>query len=74
MGVWLGLRSYGHIDERWFRGLVLWLLLASGVTAMQRNISLPSLQRLLGHGPLGTTQIYLNLWPEEAIRAFSEKW
>ncbi len=40
------------------------------VTAVQR-ISLPSLQRLLGQG---TTQIYLNLSPEEVIREFNEKW
>ncbi len=32
LGAWLGLRSYGRIDERQFRGLVLWLLLASGLT------------------------------------------
>ncbi len=44
------------------------------VTAVQRNISLPSLQRLLGHDHLGTTQIYLNLSPEEVIREFNEKW
>jgi integrase/recombinase XerD len=28
------------------------------VTAVQKGISLPSLQRLLGHEYLGTTQIY----------------
>ncbi len=44
------------------------------VTAVQRNNSLPSLQRLLGHDHLGTTQIYLNLSPEEVIREFNEKW
>ncbi len=44
------------------------------VTAVQRNISLPSLQRLLGHDRLGTTQIYLNVSPEEVIREFNEKW
>ncbi len=44
------------------------------VTAVQRNISLPSLQRLLGHDHLGTTQIYLNVSPEEVIREFNEKW
>ncbi len=44
------------------------------VAAVQRNISLPSLQRLLGHDHLGTTQIYLNLSPEEVIREFNEKW
>lgn len=30
------------------------------VTAVQKGISLPALQRLLGHEYLGTTQIYLN--------------
>ncbi len=44
------------------------------VTVIQRGISLPSLQRLLGHDHLGTTQIYLNLSPEEVIREFNEKW
>ncbi len=44
------------------------------VTAVQKNISLPSLQRLLGHDHLGTTQIYLNLSPEEVVREFHEKW
>jgi site-specific recombinase XerD len=53
---------------------VLWLLLASGVTAMQRNISLPSLQRVLGHDHLRTSQFYLSLSPEEVIREFGEKW
>ncbi len=43
------------------------------VAAVQRNISLPSLQRLLGHDHLGTTQIHLNLSPEEVIREFNEK-
>ena len=41
---------------------------------MQRNISPPSPQRLLGHDRLGTTQNYLNLSPEEVIRKFNEKW
>ena len=44
------------------------------VTAIQKNISLPSLQRLLGHDHLATTQIYLNLSPEEVLREFQEKW
>ena len=47
---------------------------SSAVTAVQRNISLPSLQRLLGLDHLGTSQIYLNLSPEEVIREFNEKW
>lgn len=36
--------------------------------------SLPALQRLLGHDHLATTEIYLNLSPEEVIREFREKW
>lgn len=44
------------------------------VTAIQKGISLPSLQRLLGHDHLGTTEIYLNLSPEEVIREFHTKW
>ncbi len=31
LGTWLGLRLYGRIDDRQFRYLVLWLLLASGL-------------------------------------------
>jgi integrase/recombinase XerD len=44
------------------------------VTAIQKGISLPALQRLLGHDRLTTTEIYLNLSPEEVMREFREKW
>jgi integrase/recombinase XerD len=44
------------------------------VTAVQKGISLPALQRLLGHDRLTTTEIYLNLSPEDVIREFKEKW
>jgi integrase/recombinase XerD len=44
------------------------------VTAIQKGISLPALQRLLGHDRLTTTEIYLNLSPEDVIREFKEKW
>ncbi len=44
------------------------------VTAVQRGISLPALQRLLGHDDLTTTQIYLNLSPEHVIEEFEAKW
>jgi integrase/recombinase XerD len=37
------------------------------VTAIQKGISLPALQRLLGHDRLTTTEIYLNLSPEEVV-------
>ena len=38
LGVWLGLRSYGRLDDRQFRNLVLWLLLASGVVLAGSNL------------------------------------
>jgi integrase/recombinase XerD len=44
------------------------------VTAIRKGISLPSLQRLLGHDRLSTTEIYLNLSPEDVIREFEAKW
>ena len=44
------------------------------VTAVQRGISLPALQRLLGHDDLTTTQIYLDLSPEHVIEEFEAKW
>ena len=37
------------------------------VTAIQKGISLPALQRLLGHDTLLTTEIYLNLSPEHVV-------
>jgi integrase/recombinase XerD len=44
------------------------------VMAIQKGISLPVLQRLLGHDYLATTEIYLTLSPEEVMREFREKW
>jgi integrase/recombinase XerD len=44
------------------------------VTAMQKGISLPALQRLLGHDRLTTTEIYLNLSPMEVMQEFQQKW
>ncbi len=44
------------------------------VTAIQKGISLPALQRLLGHDRLTTTEIYLNLSPEDMLREYREKW
>ena len=44
------------------------------VAAVQKGISLPALQRLLGHDRLTTTEIYLNLSPEDVIREFEAKW
>jgi integrase/recombinase XerD len=43
------------------------------IAAVQKGISLPALQRLLGHDYLATTEIYLNLSPEEVVREFREK-
>jgi hypothetical protein len=37
------------------------------------DLGLAALQRLLGHGHLSTTQIYLNLSPEEVISEFHRK-
>jgi integrase/recombinase XerD len=44
------------------------------VTAVWKDIPLPALQRLLGHDRLTTTEIYLNLSPEDVVREFREKW
>lgn len=44
------------------------------VTAVQKGLSIPALQKILGHDRLTTTEIYLNLSPEEAIREFHSKW
>jgi integrase/recombinase XerD len=44
------------------------------VTAIQKGISLPALQRLLGHDRLTTTAISLNLSPEDVVREFREQW
>jgi hypothetical protein len=38
LGVWLGLKSYGRLDDRQFRKLVLWLLLASGLVLTASNL------------------------------------
>jgi len=42
--------------------------------ALQKGISLHTLQKILGHGHLTTTAIYLNISPEEAIREYEQKW
>lgn len=38
LGVWLGAKAYGRVDDRQFRLLVLWLLLASGVVLTVSNL------------------------------------
>ena len=44
------------------------------ITAIQKEISLLSLQLILGHDYITTTEIYLNLIPEDVVREFNEKW
>jgi hypothetical protein len=44
------------------------------VTAVRKDIPPPALQRLLGHDRLATTEIYLNLSPEDVVREFRDKW
>jgi len=44
------------------------------VECIRKGISTPALQRLLGHDRLATTEIYLNLSPEDVVREFNEKW
>jgi hypothetical protein len=44
------------------------------VAAVQKGIPLPTLHRLLDHGRLTVTEIYLNFAPEEVVWEFREKW
>lgn len=44
------------------------------VKCLKRGIGLRTLQLLLGHQSIATTQHYLNLSPEEVIEEFREKW
>jgi integrase/recombinase XerD len=44
------------------------------VASIQKGISIRSLQKVLGHDSLATTEIYLNISPEEVIREYREKW
>jgi len=44
------------------------------VNCIKKGISTRALQTLLGHDRLATTEIYLNLSPEDAIREFLDKW
>ncbi len=37
LGVWLGVKAYGRVDDRQFRRVVLWLLLASGAVLTATN-------------------------------------
>jgi len=44
------------------------------VNCIKKGISTRALQTLLGHDRLATTELYLNLSPEDAIREFLDKW
>ncbi|MEA1965127.1 MAG: hypothetical protein U9O41_08430 [Candidatus Aerophobetes bacterium] len=44
------------------------------MSAIPEEISSRALQTLLGHDRLTTTEVYLNLSPEDAIRGFLNKW
>jgi len=44
------------------------------VLCIKRGISTRTLMQLLGHERLSTTELYLNLSPEDAIREFETKW
>jgi uncharacterized membrane protein YfcA len=38
LGAYLGIRMYGRVNEKQFRALVLWLLLASGIVLTVTNL------------------------------------
>lgn len=44
------------------------------VSVIQKGISTRALQEVLGHDRLATTEIYLNVSPEDVLREFREKW
>ena len=44
------------------------------VASIQKGISLRSIQKVLGHDSLATTEIYLNISPEEIIKEYQQKW
>lgn len=44
------------------------------VNCIKKGVSTRALQTLLGHDRLTTTELYLNLSPEDAIREFLAKW
>lgn len=43
------------------------------ITALRRGLSLPAIQRLMGHERLSTTEIYLNLSPEAVMAEYDAK-
>ena len=42
--------------------------------ALQKNISIASVQKMLGHDRLATTSIYLNFTNEHVLEEFNRKW
>lgn len=44
------------------------------VDSIRKGVSLPALQKVLGHDHLTTTQIYLNMSPEDVLREYESKW
>jgi integrase/recombinase XerD len=44
------------------------------VDSIGKGVSLPALQRVLGHDHLATTQIYPNMAPEDVLREYEAKW
>ena len=44
------------------------------VASIQKGISLRSIQKVLGHDSLATTEIYLNISPEEIMKEYQQKW
>ena len=42
--------------------------------ALQQNISLAAIQKILGHDRLTTTAIYLNLTDTHVVEEYEQKW
>jgi integrase/recombinase XerD len=42
--------------------------------ALQKNISLAAIQKILGHDRLTTTAIYLNLTDTHVVEDYEQKW
>ncbi|PIU51239.1 hypothetical protein COS91_05530 [Candidatus Desantisbacteria bacterium CG07_land_8_20_14_0_80_39_15] len=61
------------MTERAYAVLSAWFSLSENIGTGPRNISTRTLQQLLGHDHLATTEIYLNLSPEDACREFISK-
>ena len=48
--------------------------LTAVVSTIQKGGSLAALKKMLGHDRLSTTEIYLNLSPEQVLDEFHSKW